>query len=344
MSAVTAFRLAAILLVTVFVTHAAGAGETHLSLALDRALDASAAPLLLAFDDGDFKSAGVNVSINAGTDAEQAIARVVSGDYEMGVADFTTLIRYKDAHPKAPVKAVFVLTARPAFAIIGRKSRGVVVPKDLEGRRLGAPAADGAFSHWPLFAKVNGIDPARVKVEAISAPVREPMLAAGQLDAITGLTFSAYIDLKQEGVPLSDISVLPMADYGVDLYGNAVIVNTAFAAKNPAAVRGVLRGLLSGLKQTVRDPARAVAAVLRRQDNRDKAIELERMKLLLRDNVLTADVRTVGFGGLDGARFARALDQIGAVFPFRNGRPGEDDIFDASFLPPAADRAVLQVR
>jgi NitT/TauT family transport system substrate-binding protein len=84
--------------------------------------------------------------------------------------------------------------------------------------------------------------------------------------------------------------------------------------------------------------------VLRRHDNRDKAIELERMKLLLRDNVLTADVKTVGFGGLDSTRFARALDQIGAVFPFRNGRPGEDAIFDASFLPPLADRAMQQGR
>ena len=340
MSVVASVRIAAFALAAALVGQVAIAAETRVAFTLDRSLDTSAAPLLLAFDDGDFKSAGVNVSIAPGTDAPQAIARVASGGFEMGIADLTTLIRYKDAHPKAPVKAVFVLTARPAFAIIGRKSRGVAAPKDLEGRRLGAPAADVTFSHWPLFAKVNGIDPARVKVEAISAPVREPMLAAGQLDAITGLTFSAYIDLKHEGVPLSDISVLRMADYGIELYGDAVIVNTQFADTNPAAVRGVVRGLLAGLKRSVRDPVAAVAAVLKRDESRDKATELERLKLLLRDNVVTDDVKASGLGGLDSARFERSLDQIGLVFPFMNGRPKQDDIFDASFLPPAEERAL----
>ena len=339
MSAAACIRLGAMLLIAAFASHA-GAAETRVSVTLDRALDASAAPLLVAFDEGDFKAAGVNIAVEPGSNAQQAIARVASGEYDLGIADVTTLIRYRDVNPMARVKAVFILTSRPAFAIIGRKSRGVVVPKDLEGRKLGAPTIDGASWQWPIFAKLNGIDPERVKIETISAPVREPMLAAGQLDAITGLTFSAFIDLKHEGVPLADISVLPMSDYGLDLYGNAVIVNTDFAAAHPDAVRGFLRALVAGLKQTVRDPQRAVAALLKRSEGRDKVTELERIKLLLRENVLTADVKTDGLGGIDPVRFARSVDQIAAVFPFKNGRPSADDMFDASFLPAAETRAL----
>ena len=58
-----------------------------------------------------------------------------------------------------------------------------------------------------------------------SFPVREPMLAAGQVDAITGYSFTSYVDLKDKGVPVDDIVVLLMADYGVELYGNAILVN-----------------------------------------------------------------------------------------------------------------------
>ena len=76
---------------------------------------------------------------------------MASGNYDMGVADINALIKFRDANPKAPVKAVFMVYNRPAFAVIGRKSRGIVAPKDLEGKKLGAPAAslpmrNGRFS------------------------------------------------------------------------------------------------------------------------------------------------------------------------------------------------------
>ena len=45
-----------------------------------------------------------------------------------------------------------------------------------------------------------------------------------------------------------------MADYGVNLYGNTIIVNPKFAAEKPDAVKGFLRAFVKGLKDTVKDP------------------------------------------------------------------------------------------
>ena len=84
------------------------------------------------------------------------------------------------------------------------------------------------------------------------------MLAAGQVDAITGYSFTSYVDLKDKGVPVDDIVVLLMADYGVALYGSAILVNTKFAAEHPDAVQGFLRAFLKGLKDTVKQPATAI--------------------------------------------------------------------------------------
>src|SRR5690606_33770371 len=121
-----------------------------------------------------------------------------------------------------PMMAVFMVYNRPSFAILGRRSRGIATPKDLEGKKLGAPAADSAYAYWPIFVQVNGIDASKVTIENVGVPVREPMLAAGQVDAITGLSFSSFINLKSKGVPVNDIAVLLMADHGVELYGNAI--------------------------------------------------------------------------------------------------------------------------
>lgn len=316
----------------------ARAAETRLAFTLDNSIRGPAAPFLLPLDNGAYKAEGLNVSVQPGTDPLQPITRVASGVFDMGFADINALIRYRDANPGAPVKAVFMVYNRPAYAVIARKSRSIAVPKDLEGKKIGAPAADPAFAQWPIFAETNGIDTDKVTIENVGIPVREPMLAAGQVDAITGLSFRTYIDLKDQGVPLDDIVVLSMAEYGVDLYGNAIIVNTKFAAEYPEAVKGFLRAYLKGLKETVRQPGRAIASVLERSESVRRAIEVERLGAAIRDSIVTPEVKANGYGGIDPRRFAHGIEQTTLAYKFKNGKPRLEDVFDASFLPPADER------
>lgn len=299
--------------------------------------DTPAAPLFVALDKGYFKAEGLDVAIDPLNGSGDPISRVASGNYDIGMADPNALIRYRDQQPGAP-KAVFVIYNRAPFAIIARKSRGVTVPKDLEGKRLGAPASDAASAAWKIFAHVNGVDVSAVTVENVGIPVREPMLAAGQVDAITGSAYASYVDLKDRGVPVNDLVVLLMADYGVDLYGNTIIVNQKFAAEKPEAVRAFLRALLKGLKDTVRDPAHAVDAVLKRSDLR-KEIEVERLRMTIKDGVLTNEVRAHGYGDVDMERLAGTIDKLGLNHEFKT-KPKPTDIFTPDFLPDASDRKV----
>jgi len=129
-----------------------------------------------------------------------------------------------------------------------------------------------------------------------------------------------------------------MADYGVNLYGHAIIVNPKFAAEHPDAVKGFLRAFVKGLKETVKTPAAAIGAVLKRNDAAKKETELERLNMAIRDNIVTTEVKMNGYGAIDQARFVRAIDQIELTYKFKAAKPKPEDIFDASFLPAAADR------
>ena len=129
-----------------------------------------------------------------------------------------------------------------------------------------------------------------------------------------------------------------MADYGVNLYGNAIIVNSKFAAEHPEAVKGFLRAYVKGLKETVKSPATAIESVLRRNDEATKDVELERLRMAIRDNIVTPEVKANGFGGIDSERFVRAVDQIAITYKFKNAKPKLEDVFDASFLPAADER------
>src|SRR5664280_7481 len=337
MSARRAGSLASAMFLATMLTSAATAG-TAIKFSLDFSFEGPSAPFLLPLDKGYYKAEGLDVSIDTAANSLEPISRVASVAYDMGFGDINSLIKFRDSNPGMPIKAVFVLYNRPPFAIVGRKSRGVSAPKDLEGKKLGAPALYAAYAQWPIFVQANGIDASKVTIENVGFPVRNPMLAAGQIDAITGFSFSSYVNLKDRGVPVNDITVLLMADYGVHLYGNAIMVNPKFAAEHPDAVKGFLRAFVKGLKETVKQPSTAVDSVLRRNDLARKDVEIERLKIAIRDNIVTPEVKANGYGGIDSARFERAIDQIALIYKFRAGKPKPDDIFDASFLPPATDR------
>jgi NitT/TauT family transport system substrate-binding protein len=315
----------------------AASAQTPIKFALDWKFEGPAAPFVVALDKGYFKAEGLDVTIDSGAGSLEPINRVAAGTYDMGFADINSLIKFRDANPSVPIKAVFMVYNKPAFSIVGRKSRGVTKPKDLEGKKLGAPAPDGAYAQWKIFTQANDIDASKVTIENVGFPVREPMLAAGQVDAITGFSFSSFINLKDRGVPVDDIVVMLMADYGVNLYGNAIIVNPKFAAEKPEAVKAFLRAFLKGLRDTVKSPQTAVDSVIKRNDVAKKDVELERLRMAIRDNIVTPEVKAKGYGDVDMGRLDKSIDQIALTYTFK-AKPKGADIFDPAFLPAPADR------
>jgi NitT/TauT family transport system substrate-binding protein len=314
--------------------------QTPVRFSLDWRWEGPAAPFAVALDKGYFKAEGLDVTIDTAAGSREPIARIASGTHDMGFGDVNSLVRFRGENSGADIKAVMVMYDRPPFALIGRKSRGITTDlASLQGKRFGAPAADGAFAQWPVFKAVNKIDDASMKFENVGFPVREPMLAQGEVDAVFGFAMSSYINLKSRGVPTDDIVVLLMSDYGLELYGDAILVSAKFAADKPEAVKGFLRALMKGVQDTVKDPATAVDGVISRNDAAKTDIELDRLKMALEQNMLTPWVKANGFGGIDRERFEKALDQIGLTFTYKV-KPKVEDVFADEFLPAADQRKV----
>ncbi len=315
---------------------------TPVRFTLDWRFEGPAAPFTVALEKGYFKAEGLAVTIDTAAGSREPVARIVSGAYDMGFGDVNTLVRVRNDNPGPGAKAVMVLYDRPPFAIVGRKSRGIA--KDvasLRAKEFGAPALDAAFAQWPVFKAINDIDEKdwKMRFEAVGFPVREPMLAQGEVDAVFGFAMTSYVNLKARGVPADDIVVMLMSDHGLELYGNAIMASPKFLAEKPEAVRGFLRALMRGLKDTIADPAAAVETVLTRNDLARKDVELERLRMALDQNILTPWAKENGVGDIDRARFEKALDQIGLALTYRQ-KPAVEDIFDGQFLPPAAERKV----
>ncbi len=245
--------------------------QQPVKFSLDWKFEGPAAPFTVALDKGYFKAEGLDVTIDTSPGSLEPINRVASGAYDIGFGDINSLIKFRDANTNTPIKAVFMLYNRPAFSIVARKSRGITKPKDLEGKKLGAPAADGAYAQWKIFVQANNMDASKVTIENIGFPVR---------------------------------------------------------------------ALVKGIKDTVKDPDAAVDTVLKRNDVASKPVELERLRMAIHDNILTPEVNADGYGAVRMDRLAQSIDRIALTYDFKNGKPKGPEVFDASFLPPAAERKV----
>jgi NitT/TauT family transport system substrate-binding protein len=316
---------------------AATADTTKIAFTLDWKFEGPSAAYFAAADNGHFEAAGLEVETAAGRGSLDAIPKVATGAFPIGFADINSLIKFLDQNPGAPVTAVMMVYDKPPFAVIGRASRGVSAPGDLAGKVLGAPPPDGAWAQFPAFASANGIDMASVTVEPVGFPTREPMLAEGNVDAITGFSFSSFLNLVRLGVPEDDIKVILMADHGLELYGNAIIANTNYAKANPEKVTAFLGAVVAGWKDVIADPAMGAAAVAKRNPAIDTALEQRRLQIAIDGNVLTDYTMENGIGGIDADRFAAGLKQLAETYEFKNA-PDASLYFTDAYLPAAADR------
>jgi NitT/TauT family transport system substrate-binding protein len=310
------------------------AQETRIRFQLDWRFEGPAALFTVPAKKGYFKEEKLDVVIDAGNGSGGTITRVATGTYDMGFADMAALMEFWGNNPTAPSKPVAVMMVynnTPA-AVLALKKSGIRTPADLVGKKLGAPVFDAGRKAFPIFAKANGIDLAKVAWTAMDPPLRETMLVRGDVDAITGFYFTSLLNLNARGVKDEDIVILPYPQFGVKLYGNVVIVAEDFLKKNPEAVKAFLRAFTRGVKDVVADPVSAIASVRERDQLIDVALETRRLKLALAGSVVTPDARAEGFGDINGPRMALMASQVNDAFGLKE-RIQPDRLFVTGLLP-----------
>jgi NitT/TauT family transport system substrate-binding protein len=179
---------------------------TPVRLTVDRPLESSMAPLIAASNRGLFAAERLTVRIDVAGGSPDAIARVASDASDFALVDINELIRFRSKADAAPVKAVFVLFNQSPYAIVARKSRGIRSLSDLAGKTIGVAEGDLSFYLWPALARQNGLKTSSMNIYRMSAAVREPILSAGQVDAVAGFSYLSGINLRDRGVPSDDLA------------------------------------------------------------------------------------------------------------------------------------------
>jgi NitT/TauT family transport system substrate-binding protein len=312
--------------------------QTPIKFTLDWVFQGPTSPFLVALDKGYYKAEGLDVTMDPGQGSAGAVQRVATGAYQIGFADVNSTIEYNAKNPGKEVMCVFMAYDHAPFGVYALKKSGIKGPKDLDGKKLGAPVFDASFRLFPVFAKINGI--AKWEHVNLTPQLREQSLVQGTVDFISGHYFSSMLDLKARGVKLDDIVAMRYVDFGLDLYANGIVVSSEMA-KNEKAVKGFIAATIKGWKDVIADNKVGIAAAKKKDPLIDEALETERLQISLQTNIFTPWVKANGMGDVDPARFAKSVKLVAEAFNLPEA-PAPDKVFTNKYLPPKADRMVAK--
>lgn len=305
---------------------------------LKQSLDA---PLILAMKNGHFAKEGLNVTYERGFGNADTISKLGTGKFDLSFSDMYNALEFNEKNPNDRVIAVAVTQNKAPFAILTLKDKGINSPKDLNGRKLGAPAGDGPRKLFPVFAKQVGVDPNSVQWTTMEPRLRESFLLQGQVDAISGFATSALPGLLKGGKKPEDVNIFYYTDNGLEFYGNTILAKASFVEQNPDTVRAFVRAYMRGMQDTLRDPTAALDAVMASDDSKlmDREAERVRLQIALERMLVTPEVEKNGLGAIDTARLEQTLKQTAEGFGLK-ATPAVGDIFTDQFLPPKEERAL----
>lgn len=315
--------------------------QTPIKFQLDWRFEGPSALFLLPTAKGYFKDAGLDVTVDSGNGSGAAVTRVASGSYDMGFADMAALMEFHANNPEAPNKpvAVMVVYNNTPASVMALKKSGIKTPADLSGKKLGAPVFDAGRKAFPIFAKANNIS--NVAWTAMDPPLRETMLVRGDVDAITGFTFTSLLNIEARGVKIDDVVAFQYPDHGVKLYGNAIIASPKMLAEHPEAVRAFLKAFTKGVQDVIADPAAAIQYVKARDGIINPNLETRRLKLAIDTVINSPSARAEGFGVTHAPRLALMASQVSDAYNTKT-RINPDAIWNGSFLPSAAALDILK--
>jgi NitT/TauT family transport system substrate-binding protein len=325
-----------------FLDGSAKAAETDVKLVLDWAFQGQQAIVTVPADDGTFTRLGLNVTIDAGVGSGDTVTKVASGTYDMGFADLNAMIRFNSEHPDQKLIAVFIVNDKGTTGLAVKANGNIKTPKDLEGKRIASPQGDSSRQLFPWFARINNIDENKITWLNVTPALREPLLLRDETDAISGESPTILLNMKNLKVPESDIKIMQYVDFGLDIFGKALVVKPAYATKNSEVVQNLIRGMVKGLNTLIQNPDLAVASVKRRDQLLVDDIEKARIKVTLKYAIMTPNVAANGYSSVDQERLKNSLKGIGNAMHL-TAIPDPSEIYTAAYLPPRGELTMARV-
>jgi NitT/TauT family transport system substrate-binding protein len=314
----------------------------NVRISLDWLVQGTHAPFFVAQERGYFKNAGVTAdAIDGGRGATNVAVSVAGGAYHFGWVDMPSLIKFNAQNPAAPLLAVYVSFDETPLAVITRKDANIRKPADLDGKKIAGGPGTAVHDTISILLKAAKAEHVKVNWVAVQPQLFGPMLRRGEVDGTGGFTNSNIPAALEIGFKMDELFVIKYSDFGADLYGLALVTTKKFADDNPDTVRGVVKALNEGTKDTIANPDKALELMKARDAMMKVDIEKIRLGIAL-GHTNTDHVKKNGLSSVTPQKLKGTIDATVAAYGLANS-PDPATVYTDKFLPPAAERRAGQI-
>ena len=202
---------------------------------------------------GYFEKRGLDVAIDRGFGSTRVCVPVDQGQYDFGLLDLAVMAGC--AGKGLDLTAIAGVWPRSPIGIFSLKELNITKPKDLEGQSIGFVTGGGEFQLWPAFVKATGIDAKKISIVSMD-PAGLMRAAADKQIKVVGNFFGSIAPTFWANK--IDINAMFYEDFGVKMYSIVLACKRATLQNKPDICKGVVEGLMEGLKYAYLNPEKAI--------------------------------------------------------------------------------------
>lgn len=208
------------------------------------------APFYVAVEQGYFAEAGIEIEFDYSFETK-GVELVAAGELPFAVVSGEQVLLARAQG--LPVTYVAAWYQEYPVSLIAKSELGVIVPQDLKGKKIGLPGLFGAnYIGLRALLAAGELTEKDVTLDSIGFNQVE-LMAAGQHDIIVGYAANEPVQLRAQGIAVTELRV---ADYA-QLAANGLLASEKVIAENPALVRAFVGAFVKGLEVTIANPDKA---------------------------------------------------------------------------------------
>jgi ABC-type nitrate/sulfonate/bicarbonate transport system substrate-binding protein len=239
------------------------------SLALDWFPWSNHSGLYVAQERGYFEDEGLNVNIYVPGDPSTVLQTVGSGRDDFGISYQPELLIAREAGIETV--SIMAMVQHPLNSVMALADSGIVEPKDLKGKKVGAPGLpsdealiDTMLRHQGLT--IDDVEMVNVGFDLVSA------LISKNVDAIVG-AYWVHESISANNLGF-DLNIMRMEENGVpDFYELVIVASEDKIANDPKTIEKFVKAVTRGYKDAIADPLDAVAVLKSVKPETDLEIE-----------------------------------------------------------------------
>ncbi|MBN3849306.1 ABC transporter substrate-binding protein [Paraburkholderia sp. Ac-20342] len=265
------------------------------------------APFALAVQNGYYKQAGLDVSIQQGQGSGTTVQTVASGADDFGLADASIVVLAVTAQ-NIGVKLVSVYTQTGTMGLIYRANAGFTGDlKQLQHKAVISSSGTADLRMLSPALASAGMNTDDVQLQIVDSNARVPMFLKTNGAYLTGFATGDLLRIRSR---MPDAKYMPYAKYGVVAYGTGLIASDDMLQKHPDLVRKFVDASRKGWEAAVKDPQAAVDASLKLYPDLSREFVQGGLKIALAEQLHTAATAAHPIGWTDEGDWKKMLDVL----------------------------------